>query len=264
LERLLAKLDRRYGKYAIENLTAVIVGGMALAFVASLARPAFLGMLTLDLDMVGPPHWQVWRLVSYMFLPIEAPIWALAFELYIFWLMGSSMERQWGAFKLNLYYVIGMIGTTIGAAVLGASAGNVYLVASVLLGFATLFPDYRLYLFFLLPVKVKWLGLFAAAGMAYVVVMGSNAARVAIVASMGNYLLFFGGHLWGLWQGRNLQVRQAARRKSMEVAAPVPTGGRTCAICAAREDDGTDIRICSCEKCGGKPRALCLAHARNH
>jgi hypothetical protein len=80
---------------------------------------------------------------------------------------------------------------------------------------------------------------------------------------MGNYGLFFGGHWWDVWRSRNLQVRQKARRVSMQAGAPV-FGQRTCAICGAREADGADIRVCSCEKCGGQPRSLCLEHARNH
>ncbi len=263
MDRLLARLERRYGKLAIENLTAIIVGGMAVVFVAEQVRPEFAQLLVLDLGAIGPPHWQVWRLFTYLFLPPPSSgLWIL-FELYFLWLIGTGLDREWGSFKFNVYYLLGMVGTTVGAAITGGVDGNIYLNMSLLLGFATLFPDFQLLLFLVLPVKVKWLALLDAAVMGYACVTGSNATRVAILASLANYFLFFGGHLWGMWQGRNLQVRQAARRVSMS-AAPAATGGRSCAICGAREDDGTDIRICSCDKCGGKPRALCLAHARDH
>jgi hypothetical protein len=262
VDRLLYRLERRFGKLAIENLTAIIVGGMALVFVAQQIRPEFAGLLVLDIDAVGPPHWQVWRLFTYLFLPPPSSGWWIVFELYFLWLIGTGLDREWGSFKFNVYYLVGMLGTTIAAAITGGVDGNVYLNLSLLLAFATLFPDFQLLLFLILPVKIKWLAILSAAAMGYALVMGSNSTRFAILASMGNYLLFFGGHLWEMWKGRNLRVRQAARRASMG-AAPA-TGGRSCAICGAREADGADIRICSCAKCDNKPRALCLEHARNH
>jgi len=264
VDRLLYRLERRFGKLAIENLTAIIVGGMAMVFVAQLVRPGFAGLLVLDLALVGPPYWQVWRLFTYLFLPPPSlGGWWIVFELYFLWLIGTGLDREWGSFKFNAYYLVGMLGTTAGAAITGGAEGNVYLNLSLLLGFATLFPDFQLLLFMILPIKIKWLALLDVGLMAYGFAMGTSSTRVAIVASLANYFLFFGGHLWGMWQGRNLRVRQAARRASLEPAAPA-TGGRACAMCGAREEDGADIRICSCTKCEGKPRALCLTHARNH
>jgi hypothetical protein len=99
---------------------------------------------------------------------------------------------------------------------------------------------------------------------------GAMNTRIAIVVSLANYFLFFTGHLIALAQSRNVQVRQAAKRSSLR-PPPIEPGGaqgtighRACAICGAREEDGTDIRVCTCAKCGGSPRTLCLAHARAH
>jgi len=263
MDRLLARLERRFGKLAIENLPVIVVGGMAMVYLASLVRPDFTELLTLDLHQVAPPHWQLWRLFTYLFLPPTASMWWILFELYFVWLVGSNLDREWGSFKFNVYYLVGMLGTTVAAAVAGGAHGNLFLNLSLFLAFATLFPSFQIMLYLILPVKVKWLAWASLAYMGYALVMGDGGTRAAIVASMANYLLFFGGHLWGMWKGRNLQVRQAARRASMG-AGPAATGGRACAICNAQEADGADIRICSCEKCGGKPRALCLLHARNH
>jgi hypothetical protein len=93
--------------------------------------------------------------------------------------------------------------------------------------------------------------------------MGDWGTRASIVAAMGNYTLFFGGYWLGVWRSRTIQVRQKARRTTFEEGVPV-FGQRVCAICGRSEADGTDIRVCSCEKCGGQQRALCLEHARNH
>jgi membrane associated rhomboid family serine protease len=261
VDRLLARLERRFGKYAIENLTMFLVGGTALVFVLALMKPRFVEALTLDLTAVK--HGQVWRLITYLFIPERFSIWFL-FALYVLWMIGKSLESEWGAFKYNAYYFLGMIGTTLAAVLVGGGVGNTWLNLSLFFAFATLFPSYEFLLFFVLPVKVKWLGLLSALGLVFSFVVGSWAERAAILAATGNYFLFFGGHLWGMWRGRQLQVRQAARRTSFRASSPPPAVERACAICGAREEDGADLRVCTCEKCGGRARTLCLPHARSH
>jgi hypothetical protein len=129
-----------------------------------------------------------------------------------------------------------------------------------------MFPSYEIYVFFIIPIRVKWLALITLAMVGFSFFVGDLGAKAAIGIAFGNYLLFFAGHLVGLARGRQLQMKQAVRRTSFR---PPPErdanaeSGRACAICHARQADGADIRVCSCEKCGG-PRELCLEHARNH
>lgn len=262
MEKLLARLERRLGFLAVPNLASFIVGGMAIVWVLSSLRPGFEQLLTLDLAAVRAG--QVWRLVTYLFLPESmSAIWVLL-SLYWLWIVGSNLEQEWGSFKFNVYYFFGMVGTTIAAWLSGAAVGNAWLNTSLFLAFATVFPDYEIYLFFILRIKVKWLGLVSAGMLVFEFAMGSWPARAAISAAMINYFLFFGGTLLAMMRSRNLQVRQTARRAESRPPPPILVAGRQCAICKAREEDGADIRICTCEKCGGKPRELCLAHARNH
>jgi hypothetical protein len=261
MDRLLARLERRLGRFAVPNLTWVIAAGMAAAFVLSLVRPEFLSMLVLDIGQIR--HGQVWRLVTYLFLPPPGgPIWML-FGIYWFWLIGTNLENEWGAFKFNAFYLVGMLGTTIAALISGGASGNAQLNLSLFLAFATLFPDYQIFLFFIIPVRVKWLGLITGGFLLFQLVAEDWGTRGAIFAALANYVVFFSGHWLDYFRSRNLRVRQAARRAGQpEPARQVP--GRACAICGAQESDGADIRVCSCEKCGGKPRTLCVAHARNH
>lgn len=261
MDRLLARLERKVGRFAIPNLMMFIVGGMALVWVLQLSGRADIAA-RIDLDLGAVLHGQVWRLVTFLFIPIgSSPIWVLL-NLYFAWWVGTSLEQHWGAFKFNAFYFVGVLGT-IGAAFLTGPQTNFWLDASLFLAFATTFPEVQILLFFILPIRVKWLGIVAALGIGAALLLGDWTTRAAIVAATGNYLLFFGGHWWGAWRSRNLQVRQRARRTQFEGGAPV-FGQRVCAICGAREADGADIRVCSCEKCGGQSRALCLEHARNH
>ena len=263
MDRFLAKLERNFGKHAFEHLTEFIVGGMALVFVLNRLKPGFAGALVLDPELVM--RGQVWRLVTYLFLPRTTSLIFIIFSLSWAYTIGTSLQAEWGALKLNVFYFLGMLGTTAAAWIAGGAVGNAWLNLSCLLAFATLFPDFEFnpIIFIPLSVKVKWFGMLAAAFAVYEALVGDWVDRAAIVAALGNYLVFFNGHLVGLLKSRNVQVRQAARRGAMHEVETKPTGGRVCAMCGAKEDDDVDIRVCTCEKC--KPsRALCLEHARNH
>ncbi|MDB4940752.1 MAG: hypothetical protein JWP97_286 [Labilithrix sp.] len=264
MDRLLARLERTFlGKLAVERLVTFIVGGMAIAFVLCQARPEFRSHLALVPQLVTT---QPWRLVSFLFVPPERSIIWVFLALYFTWLIGTNLEQEWGAFKLNAFYFIGALGTLAAGFITGAPQTNEYLNLSLFFAFATLFPDYEIRLFFILPIKVKWLGLLSGALVLFQLVIGPIGTKAAVAVSFANYLLFFGGHLLALARGRRTMVRQAARRAEQRPSAHdrAEVDARVCAICGARADDGADIRVCSCEKCGGVPRQLCLEHARNH
>jgi|CZKU01.1.fsa_nt_gi hypothetical protein len=307
MERILSRLERRFGRLAIPNLIGLIVGGMAIVFVLTLLKPEFQSRLTLDL--VAVRRGEVWRLVTFLFIPPatsanSSPVWLLI-NLYFTWWVGSSLEQHWGPFKFNAYYLLGALGTIV-AAVIAGPATNFWLDSSLFLAFATIFPNVQILLFFILPIRVKWLGIIAALGIAYAAYSGGWGARGSIAASLVNYLLFFTGHWVAAFNNRGSMARQRSRLESLRGGAPgggvtvgaakaakrdgatngrpparpgpnrfddqgrdqgdnMPVfGTRVCAICGAEEADGTDIRVCSCDKCGGKQRALCLEHARNH
>jgi membrane associated rhomboid family serine protease len=260
MDRLLARLERKLGRFAIERLTTFIVGGMALVFVLAFAKPELIGRLTLDPDRAL--H-EPWRFVTYLFLPTSSSLFWVLFSLYWTWLVGTNLEHEWGAFKLNVYYLLGAIGTTAAAWLTHQPQGNFWLNTSLFFAFATLFPNYEILIFFILPVRVKWLALLTLGLVGFYFVMGDLGVKAAIAVALGNYLLFFAGHLIGLARGKRLEARQAIRRGSLRPDPVKDVTDRVCAICGARQDAGADIRVCTCEKCGG-PRQLCLEHARNH
>jgi hypothetical protein len=310
MERLLSRLERRFGRFAIPNLISLIVGGMAIVFVLTLLKPEFQSRLTLDL--VAVRRGEVWRLVTFLFIPPttspgSSPVWLLI-NLYFTWWVGSSLDQHWGAFKFNAYYLLGALGTIV-AALIAGPATNFWLDSSLFLAFATIFPNVQILLFFIIPIRVKWLGIVAALGIAYAAYTDGWGARGSIAAALVNYILFFSAHWVAVFKNRGTVARQRSRLESLRagvrdvnVSAPAPAtagpspsprksvangrpsvpvnrfddagrdrgdnmpvfGKRVCAICGAEEIDGVDIRVCSCDKCGGKQRALCLEHARNH
>jgi hypothetical protein len=267
MDRFLARLERRFGRFAIPNLVFYVVAGMGLVWILSMTRPEVVDRLVLDMDAVRAG--QVWRLGTFLFIPIASSSWLplppwllMLITLYFTWWIGVSLEQHWGAFKFNAYYFVGMLGT-IAVATFAGPQTNVWLNASMFLAFATAFPDVQILFMFILPIRVKWLGILAALGIGYAALAGGWGTRAAILVSFGNYLLFFGDHWMSLLRQRNVIVRQRAKREQFK-DGDSPFGRRVCAMCGAREADGADIRVCSCEKCGGTPRTLCLEHARNH
>jgi membrane associated rhomboid family serine protease len=266
MDRLLARLERSLGRFAIERLTTFIVGGMAIVFVLAYAKPELLEHLQLDPARALK---EPWRFVTYLFLPQSSQLIWILFSLYWTWLIGTNLENEWGPFKFNVYYLLGALGTTAAAWLTGMPQGNFWLNTSLFFAFATVFPNYEILLFFIIPIRVKWLALLTVALVGYAFFGGDYGVKAAIAVAFGNYLLFFTGHLIGLARGRQVQMRQASRRTSFrppperEREAKAAAESRACAICGKRQEDGADIRVCSCEKCGS-PRELCLEHARAH
>jgi hypothetical protein len=268
MDRLLTRLERRFGKLAIENLANVLAVGMGFVLVLSIAQPGFVDKLWLYPAAVVHGH-QYWRVFTYLFLPPpgSSPIWILI-NLYFFWMIASNLESEWGAFKFNVYYGIGAAATTVAAFATGMGVGNLYLSGSLALAFATLFPTFEILIFFIIPVQVRWLGWLVAALLAYAAVTGDWPERAAVIAAVVNYLLFFWSEIGSFVRGTAGAPRQARRRESFAPEPPEPKDVRTCALCGAKATDGADIRVCSCDKCkeasGGRSRTLCLEHARNH
>ncbi|MGN0801794.1 MAG: rhomboid family intramembrane serine protease [Candidatus Faecivicinus sp.] len=189
----LDRMERKFGKYAISNLMMYIVSAMAVVFVLDMLMPVNLtGYLVFNKAAIL--RGQLWRLVTFLFLPPDSSIVWILFSLYFYWMIGSALENQWGSFRFNMYYLFGMLGTIISGMITGY-ATNSYLNLSLFLGFALLYPDFQVNLFFFLPVRVKYLALIDAAGLLVSFVMGNASSRIALVMALVNMLLFFGGNL---------------------------------------------------------------------
>jgi hypothetical protein len=264
VETLLRRLERRFGSYAVERLSFVVAVGMVAVFLFVQVSPSFVSRLTLDVTRIRAG--EVWRLFSFILLPTSRNwLWFL-FGVLWFPAVGQALDERLGAFRFNVYYLLGMLGTLAAALITGEARGNLWLNSSLVLAFATLFPDYPVRLYFVIEVKMKWIGVMTAAFMGFEAIASPWSERAAMLAALSNYFLFFGGDLVAAWRGRRMRVRQDARRADAPVAL-VTAPERACAMCGASESGGADIRVCSCAKCkelAGASRQLCLEHARNH
>ena len=105
--------------------------------------------------------------------------------------MGTAVENYWGKARFNLYYLFGIIGTIIAGLIVGY-VDNTYLNLSIFLAFSAMFPEERVLLFFIIPVKVKWIGIFEGVLLLLMFILGNWATKAAIIAAIANFLLFFG------------------------------------------------------------------------
>jgi len=260
VEKLLARLERRYGRYAPEGITIWLVALSGFLHLLVFAKPEAVQFLWLDPDAVL--RGEIWRVFTFLFAPTgpvtTTGLFWTALGLWFLHTMGTSLEAQWGSFRFDLYFLLCAAGTLAIAFVVGPVSGR-WVATALLLAFAVEFPDYEVLLIFL-PVKVKWLGVLSGLIMVWQLVVGSLQTRAAIGVSLGVFLLFCGGDLVS-------RTRRAAgvRRRVPSGFGPAPIRNRVCAKCGRsdRDDPSLEFRVCDCQEvCRGKLTEYCLEHAR--
>lgn len=256
----LDKLERRFGRYAVHQLSLLLVIGQICTLILSQVQPGLLEDLVLAPDPVYAG--EVWRLVSFLLLPPSLSLLFAAFALYLFYLMGSALEAQWGEFHYNVYVLIGWGGTVaVTFAFPDAFAGgvtNLYILTSVELAFAYLYPDFELLLFFVLPVKIKYLAALIWVGYGVAILFGPTPNRLMVLASVANFFLFFGRDIY---LGQKYRRRRTAHTRREEARAARPL--HSCAVCGVTDNDDRNLEFRVCSSCTGG-REYCEKHIRNH
>lgn len=186
----LDKVERKMRWFAVPNLMMLLSGLMLAVFLLELALPEEAVSQYLWLDWNAVRAGQIWRVLSFLILPPAASPFFLLFSLYFFCLMGNGLESQWGTSKFTLFYTVGALGTIIGSLFTGF-ATNQYLNLSLFLAFAAIYPNYTVMVFFILPVKVKYLALLDVLLYLYLFFQIGWPERVALLLSLANVLLFF-------------------------------------------------------------------------
>ncbi len=214
--KLLDRLDYRFGRRAPRNLMLYIVIGMAIVFVSDFILYPQIGITLSDLFFFDRSlifSGQVWRVLTFIFLPPDSSLIFIFFALYFYWMIGASLENAWGAFRFDVYYLTGVLGTVAGGLLIG-SATNVYLNLSLFFAFAMLFPNHEVRLFFFIPIRVKWLALLDAVLFVIGFVFSSWGGRVSMLISIANFFLFFWDDFLGMFRSwkRKRQFNRDFRR----------------------------------------------------
>lgn len=251
------KLEKRFGRYAIPNLTYFLIGGQVLVFIINYLYPQYSNLFFLQGNLLLSGQW--WRIFTFLFIPLSLnPLFAV-FTWYIYYLYGTALEKHWGSFRYLIYILISYLGLVLLAFIFPYEIlTNVYLFTSLFLAFAYLYPDFKLLIFFIIPVKIKWLAIIAWIGIGIAIVFGSFSTRITTIISIINFFLFFGKDL-----RTDLLLRMRSIPKRSSNFAKVEKAHHICGVCGRNEKDNPDMEIRYCSQCVPSI-CYCENHIQHH
>ena len=187
----LNRLECKYGRFGIPNLTNILVAGQVLVFAVELFVNSAI-TLWLGLSRFLLLQGQVWRVLTFVFIPFSGvSILSVVLGIYFTWFIGTALEREWGDFRYTVYFLLGMAGTVLACLLTGVTASTYCLSLSLLLAFAMLYPEVQILLFFVIPIRVKYFGLLAAAMWVLSFATASLPGKLSLLLSMLNVWVFF-------------------------------------------------------------------------
>ena len=191
------KLERRFGKYAVPNLMKYICVIYVVGYLIQMFNP-LLYFYYLDLDAEAILHGHIWRIITFIFYPPSTSFLWMIVALFVYYSLGMTLERVWGTFKYNFFYFTGVILLVLSAILIYLVTGYsvqlypTYMTFSIFLAYALTFPDTTFLLYFIIPIKAKWLAIAEVVlYLFYFVALPGLGNKVAILVSLLNVALFF-------------------------------------------------------------------------
>ena len=285
MNNFINELERKFGKYAIPNLSLYIIGLYVVGYVLQLAPSSvnITSYLTIDPSFIF--QGQIWRIISWLLIPPTSFSLLIIITLIFYYFVGSTMERTIGTFRYNLFIFSGIILMIIGAfisypiyqAVYGNTAdlylfyhsfsfSTYYLQQIVFLAFAITYPDMQVLLMFIIPIKVKWLGIVYGLFFIYDIFTGIRAGNyclaIAIITQLLNLFFFY------LQTGKlsRFGPKEVKRRQNFNKGVKITPRGVTrhkCAVCGRTEIDDPNLEFRFCSKCNGNYE-YCQNHLFTH
>ncbi|MGC6176781.1 hypothetical protein [Lacrimispora sp. 38-1] len=261
-------LERRFRKYAIPNLMYYIIGMYGTGLFLQLFVPDFYWQY-LALDAQKILRGQVWRVVTFIIYPPGGgSLFGSLIGMYLYYMLGVNLERIWGAFRFNVYFFMGVIGHVAASLVVYIIfRQRIYLTTeflnySLFFAFAATFPDLEFLLFFVIPIKAKWMAMFNGIYFLYEFIMGDMGIRITIVMSLINFFVFF-----LLTRDLNrFNPKEIKRKQNFHRQMKImPQGGthHKCAVCGRTEKDSPNLEFRYCSKCEGSLE-YCSEHLYTH
>ena len=285
LERWLSRFSASHPRFGIPNLMRYVLGGQVLVYLLYLFTGqdfSLLRFLTFNLSSVL--HGEIWRLVTFIFLPNSYSPLSFVILLSFYYFVGNTLEREWGTCRFTLYYLCGMVFSVLGTVVAGLLSGNLgltlssayYLNLTLFLAFAALYPDAQIYFWMIIPLKAKWLAAADVVLLLWSVVQsilaGNLVGIVVPVMALLNFLFFFWSDIceqFGFLKARSrqqtshqiIQFKKAAAAQQRREKAQ---GYRhKCEVCGRTDADYPDLQFRYCSRCAGY-HCYCEDHIFNH
>ncbi|MCD8211957.1 MAG: rhomboid family intramembrane serine protease [Oscillospiraceae bacterium] len=271
MDALLDRFLRRFPRFGIPHLMTIVIIGMAVVYIMDLFSSSSFSSMLFFYSPYILQLGQVWRLVTFVFIPQNSNIFFMLISLYFYWMIGNNLEREWGCGKFTAFYCIGIILNIIMGFIIG-TANMYYVNLSMFVALATLYPNMQFLLFFFIPIKAKWLALvdvaFIAFGVITDLVGGSALSLLMIVPALLNYLLFFSGDILRFFRRQQRKANPNVvnfKRARKKAQAAQETKGYThkCAVCGITDQDDPNMEFRYCSKCNGY-YCYCMNHIYNH
>lgn len=254
----ITRAELKFGHFGIPGLLRYVAALNALSFILYKLDRRYLEFLYLDRDAILSG--EVWRLVTYLFVPsmggLIFPDWfGMAFYVVFLMWVGDGLEQAWGAFKLTLFYGLGMLGTTIAGFISNYDPSGWVLNCTLLFAFAHFYPDTIIRLMFLIPVKVKWLAWLDAVMILVQFMSGWWAVRISILVALANYFVFFGReHIQDARHRRDVTKRRARFERDIRDGAPETM--HQCKVCGTTETASPELEF----RVAADGEEYCLPH----
>lgn len=262
--RLLDKMERKFGKFAIKGLMMHIVTLNMLVFLLSFVQQDIfseniiykLGLIP-ELVLQG----QIWRLITFVFIPPDSSPLFMVFALILIYIFGSGLEQELGSFKFNIYYFTGILFIIIASMITGIpNMSPHYLNLSLLFGFARFNPKFEIRLFFILPIPIKYIAWLNWGFMAYSFILGGTAGKITVAAAVANYFLFFGREIFSNSKMRSGSV---VRKTKYQKGLKTKHTAHKCTVCGITEKDDIQMEFRYCSTCEGDYE-YCMEHLKDH
>lgn len=276
MKKLNQKIDLfcyRHPRFGIPNLMLYIVVISLGVWLLSTMDSSHSLMSYLEFSPALIFKGQVWRLITFIFVPMDMSIWALLFFYFYYWI-GSTLEHEWGTARFNIFIFSGIILTVIYGLVIylitgqSASVGTYYIYLSMFFSFATLFPDVRVLFMFIIPIKIKWLAYLDAAFFVYAMLTTQFPFNLLPLIAILNYLIFFGADLISSLSKNRVHYNKTTvnfnrEKQKMKYEQRQKNYTHKCCVCGRTDTDFPNLEFRYCSKCAGY-HCFCQDHINNH
>lgn len=258
----------KHPNFGIKNLMRYISLANVAFWLISIINPVLYSYMYFDAYAIM--HGQIWRLVTFMFLPSQTNMLALI-AIYFYYWIGNTLEEHWGSGQFTIYFFSGVILTVLcGMLVYFISGQSImlssqYIYLSMFFSFAVLFPNLQVLLFFIIPVKMKYLAYIDAAFFVIAFFTTRFPANLVPVVAVLNFLIFCGGELWRqrprAASASAVNFRRESRKIRYERASKEYT--HKCSVCGRTDTEYPALEFRYCSRCEGY-HCFCQEHINNH
>jgi len=271
MRRYNSPLDRfcaKHPNFGIPNLMRYVCIANIVFWLIGAVNPVLMGYLTFNPEAIL--HGQIWRLVTFALYPPQTGLLAFL-AIYFYYVIGNVLERQWGVAQFNIYFFTGIILTIIYGMLMylifnvNFSLTAQYVYLSMFFSFAVLFPDMQVLLFYILPIKIKYLAWLNGALFVYSLFTNPFPANFLPLVAIVNFLIFCGRDLLAKIPRKPSANVINFRKESAKIRREQQANlyNHKCSVCGRTDKDHPELEFRYCSKCQGY-HCFCQDHIYNH